>query len=57
MAAIWQERLDRLKRVIEDDVARSDFIVQLLATRNIPARVVHETRSSSKTSAPTTASS
>ena len=30
MAAIWQERLDRLKRVIEDDVARSDYFGMVL---------------------------
>jgi CubicO group peptidase (beta-lactamase class C family) len=30
MAAIWQERLDRLKRVIEDDVARGDYYGMVL---------------------------
>lgn len=29
------------ERYGEDDVARSNFVVQLLASRNIPARVVH----------------
>jgi hypothetical protein len=32
------------ERYGQDDVARSDFIVQLLATRSIPARVVHGIR-------------
>jgi hypothetical protein len=32
------------ERFGDDDVARSDFIVQLLATRSIPARVVHGIR-------------